>query len=144
MKTKPMMRIIPKSPIPITFIITIATSQVTFNSSAKPARTHLDGSSEPSSGIFPDNQTKAETFKSKVPPIMSCFSSETFGLKLPTTRVSLSMNCKILITEYLDDPSKNLILPDTCRNRSERFAIPSWKTFSNDCRFDKNLIFFLT
>lgn len=69
----------PRRPNPIILATTIATSQETSSSSANPPKTHLDGGSEPSSGIVSDNQTKAEIFKSKMPPTTSCLASEIFG-----------------------------------------------------------------
>lgn len=77
--TKPMIRIAPRRLKPIILATTIATSQDTSSSSANPAKTHLGGDSEPSSGIVSDNQTKADVFKSNVPPITSCLASEIFG-----------------------------------------------------------------
>lgn len=43
----------PRIPNPITFAITIATSQLTSNADAKVSRTHLGGGSEPSVGTLP-------------------------------------------------------------------------------------------
>lgn len=74
-----MIKIAPRRPKPMILAITIATSQETSNNSANPCKTHLGGGSEPSSGIVSDNQTKADVFKSNVPPITSCLTSEVFG-----------------------------------------------------------------
>lgn len=73
------MRKVPSNPRPIIFAIIIATSQVTFNNSAKPARTHRAGGSSPSSGTEPDNHTIADLFSSNLPPTTSPLVVEIFG-----------------------------------------------------------------
>ncbi len=58
----------PKIPKPMTFAMTIATSQETSRADASVSKTHCNGGSDPSSGILPSgvNHFIADTLKSNL------------------------------------------------------------------------------